>query len=63
MGEERWYEKISMSYSGEFRNSITTKEDKFLKANLVRDWTNGMRHNIPISATFTLFDFIQVSPL
>lgn len=62
VGEERWYEKISMSYSGEFRNSITTKEDKFLKANLVRDWTNGMRHNIPVSATFSLFDFIQVSP-
>lgn len=26
VGKERWYEKISMSYSGEFRNSITTKE-------------------------------------
>ena len=62
VGDERWFEKISMSYTGEFRNSITTKEDKFLKSNLVRDWTNGMRHNIPISATFTLFDFIQVSP-
>ena len=62
VGEERWYEKISMSYSGEFRNSITTKEDKFPKANLVRDWTNGMRHNIPVSATFTLLDFIQISP-
>lgn len=62
VGEERWYEKISMSYSGEFRNSITTKEDKFLKSSLVRDWTNGMRHNIPVSATFTLLDFIQVSP-
>jgi lipopolysaccharide assembly outer membrane protein LptD (OstA) len=62
VGEERWYEKISMSYSGEFRNSITTKEDKFPKANLIRDWTNGMRHNIPVSATFTLFDFIQLSP-
>ena len=62
VGAERWYEKISMSYSGEFRNSITTKEDRFLKANIVRDWTNGMRHSIPVSATFTLFDFIQVSP-
>ncbi len=62
VGEERWYEKISMSYSGEFRNSITTKEDKFPKANLVRDWTNGMRHNIPVSATFSLLDFIQISP-
>ena len=62
VGEDRWYEKISMSYSGEFRNSITTREDRFLQSNLVRDWTNGMRHNIPISATFTLRDFIQVSP-
>jgi hypothetical protein len=62
VGSERWYEKISMSYSGEFRNSISTKEDRFLKANIIRDWTNGMRHNIPVSATFTLFDFIQLSP-
>ena len=62
VGDERWYEKISMSYSGEFRNSITTKEDAILNANLVRDWTNGMRHSIPVSATFSLFDFIQVSP-
>ena len=62
VGAERWYEKISMSYSGEFRNSITTKENRFLKSNLVRDWTNGMRHSIPVSATFSLFDFIQISP-
>lgn len=62
VGSERWYEKISMSYSGEFRNSITTKEDLFFKSNLVNDWTNGMRHSIPVSATFTLFDYIQISP-
>ncbi len=62
VGAERWYEKISMSYSGEFRNSITTKENRFLQSNLVRDWTNGMRHSIPVSATFTLFDYIQLSP-
>lgn len=51
-----------MSYSGEFRNSITTKEDQFLKSNIIKDWTNGMRHSIPISATFTVFDNIQISP-
>ncbi len=62
VGDERWYEKVSMSYSGEFRNSITTKEDKILKSSLVRDWSNGMRHSIPVSATFSLFDFIQLSP-
>lgn len=62
VGKEQWYEKISMSYSGEFRNSITTKENLILKSSLLRDWTNGMRHNIPVSATFSLFDFIQISP-
>lgn len=51
-----------MSYSGEFRNSITTKENRFLNSSLIQDWTNGMRHSIPISATFTLFNYIQVSP-
>ena len=62
VGSERWYEKISMSYSGEFRNSIKTKEDQFFKSNLIKDWTNGMRHSIPVSATFALFDYIQISP-
>lgn len=62
VGAERWYEKISMSYSGEFRNSILTKENEFFKSNIIKDWQNGIRHSIPISATFSLFDVIQISP-
>ena len=61
IGDERWYEKISMSYSGEFRNSIHTKESEFMKAN-IKDWQNGMRHSIPVSATFSLLDYINISP-
>ncbi len=63
VGAERWYEKISMSYSGEFRNSVNAiKENRFFKSNLIKDWQNGMRHNIPVSATFSLFNVIQISP-
>lgn len=62
IGKERWYEKISMSYSGYFRNSIETKEDKFLKSSLVKDWKNAMQHSIPISANFNVFNYINVSP-
>ena len=63
VGAERWYEKISMSYSGEFRNSVNSiKENRFFKSNLIKDWQNGMRHSIPMSATFSLFDVIQISP-
>lgn len=61
-GRERWYEKISLSYTGQLSNSITTKEDKLFKSNLVKDWRNGMQHRIPIDATFQLFKYINISP-
>ncbi len=61
-GDERWYEKISMSYTGRFSNSITTKESKLLQSNLIKDWKNGFEHNIPINANFTLFDYLNVNP-
>ncbi len=61
-GEERWYEKISLSYSGQMSNSIRTKEDQLFKSNLVKDWNNGFSHRIPVSATFQLFDYINVTP-
>ena len=62
VGKERWYEKISMSYSGTFSNSIQTKENKLFKSNLVKDWKNAMQHTIPVSATFQLFKYLNISP-
>ena len=61
-GRERWYEKISMSYSGAFANSIDTKESMLLKSSFSKDWRNGMRHSIPVSATFNLFNYINITP-
>lgn len=61
-GKERWYEKISMSYTGHISNSINTKEDLLLHSNLASDWRNGWQHQIPISGSFTLFDVLNVSP-
>ncbi len=62
VGNERWYEKISMSYTGTFQNSILTKEDKLLSSSLSKDWKNGMKHSIPISATFNILKYINISP-
>jgi hypothetical protein len=62
IGKERWYEKISMSYTGRLRNNISTKEDKLFKSSLIKDWNNGMTHAIPISATYTVLDYINISP-
>lgn len=60
-GAERWYEKISLSYTGRMTNSIRTKDDRLFKTSLSQ-WENAMVHNIPISATFTLFKYFQLSP-
>ena len=61
-GKERWYEKISVSYTGQLQNSIDTKESKLFKSNLIKDWRNAFRHEIPIQANFTLFKYININP-
>ena len=62
VGKERWYEKISLQYSGSFSNSITCKEKDFLKSNFVKDWDNRFKHNLSSSASFTLFKYISITP-
>lgn len=61
-GSERWYEKISIGYTGQLSNSLQTKDNMLFKSNLIKDWKNGMKHNIPISATFQLFKYINIVP-
>jgi len=61
-GEEKWYEKISMQYTGTLTNTINTKEDRILKSSLTKDWRNGMEHKVPINANFTLFKYLTVNP-
>ena len=63
VGGERWYEKIKLSYSGQFQNSLTANQDVFFKKSLIRDWRNGLKHYVPVSATFSLLKYINVSPL
>ena len=63
VGAIKWYEKISFSYSGNLKNSITSKEKDLPKKSLIRDWQNGMRHSIPISLpSFNLLKYINFSP-
>ena len=62
VGAEKWYEKIKISYSGRFQNSLTAKENEFFHKNLVKDWRNGISHMVPISATFNVFKYINITP-
>ena len=62
VGAERWYEKIKVSYSGIFQNSLTSPQNQFFKKSLIRDWRNGMKHSVPVSATFNVLKYINVTP-
>ena len=62
VGKDKWYEKIAISYTGQLRNSIQTKESRLFRSNLLRDWRNGMNHTIPVSASFDLFDYLKITP-
>lgn len=62
VGKERFYEKIALSYTMSMSNSITEKENKILHSNFLKDWRNGVKHSIPISASFNLFKYISITP-
>ena len=62
IGSEKWYEKIKLSYTGMLQNSLTAKQDVFFKKSLIKDWRNGMQHRIPVSATFNVLNYINITP-
>ena len=63
VGDERWYEKISMRYTGNLTNkAVKIKEKELMHTSLAKDWNNGMSHTIPISASFTAFNYLNLTP-
>ncbi len=62
-GKEKWYEKISIRYTGNGRIAVNSiKEKDFLTSNFLRDWQTGLRHTVPINASFMLFKYLSVTP-
>ncbi len=61
VGDERWYEKISFTYTGHLENRITTKEEKLFKSSFTKDWRNGMTHAMKTDASFTVMKYINLT--
>ena len=62
MGKDRWYEKISMSYSGKMTNSVTAKENTIFDSQTLQNMRNGIQHNIPVQASFNALNYINITP-
>ena len=62
MGKQKWYEKISLQYSGSFTNSVTCKESEFFHTDFIKDWDNRLTHRLSSSASFMAFKYISITP-
>ncbi len=62
VGKDKWFEKIYLSYGLNFDNYISTKQDKLFEANLLNDWNNGVKNQLGIGASYTLFKYLIFTP-
>lgn len=60
--KEAWYEKLSLSYTGNLKNSISTKEYNLSDAKFPKDWQNGVKHSVPVSLNLKLLKYFTLTP-
>lgn len=62
IGAPKWYEKISASYNFNAVNQTSFYDSTFSFNTLaLNDFRNGIKHSIPISASYNVLRFINVS--
>lgn len=63
VGKEKWYEKISIRYTGNMTNRVNNiKQDELFKGDILDKMVNGIKHSIPVSTTFSFFSYLNFSP-
>ena len=61
VGEQKWYQKISVGYGVQANNSITTKDTLLFQNDGLKRLKSGFSHSIPISASFTALKYFNFS--
>lgn len=59
LGEQKWYQKITVGYSLQASNSITTSESQLFQKESLRKFRNGLNHQIPINMAFNVLDYFN----
>ncbi|GGI26004.1 hypothetical protein GCM10008119_20480 [Pedobacter mendelii] len=60
-GEQKWYQKITVGYSLQGNNTISTADSVLFKPEGLRKLQTGFSHNIPIGMNFTLLKYLTFS--
>ena len=60
--ERNWYDKISIKYSMNTKNTISTSDSLLFTKQSISKFKNGMSHNIPISTSIRVFKYFNITP-
>ena len=58
----QWYDKISIKYSMNTKNTISTSDSLLFTRNSLTKFKNGMKHNIPISTSIKILNHFNLTP-
>ncbi len=59
VGEQKWYQRITVGYSLQGRNSLSTGDSTLFTKKTLGQFTNGFQHNIPISLSLNAMKYFQ----
>lgn len=62
LGKERWFEKISLTYSTKFQNNLHTVDTLLFSRKTLENAKMGMQHLASTDFTFKIFKYINVAP-
>jgi len=57
--KQKWYQKITVGYSLQASNTVSTQENLLFEKGGLRRFRNGFNHNIPVSMAFNLFKYFN----
>jgi lipopolysaccharide assembly outer membrane protein LptD (OstA) len=59
VGVQKWYEKLTIGYSLQASNTVSTKESLLFQKDGFKRFRNGFQHSIPVSLPFTLLKYFN----
>lgn len=62
VGDELWYEKILLTYSGSFDNKIQATDTTIFQPNRWKSQKYGAQHQVGLNASYRLLKYISVTP-
>ena len=59
VGEQKWYQRITVGYSVQGRNFISTGDSLLFKKETLGNFTNGFQHSIPVALSLQVMKYFQ----